>query len=239
MRKNRLVIFTVGLFLIMISAILVFRNINKINFNLTKVTGSNPQLLKQKDITAIKVDKIIVNSDENSDGILDLDEIVLGARLDAENKPKYTNKYYVGGYPPDDEGVCTDVVWRAFKKAGYNLKNMVDKDIKANLKQYPRVEGKPDPNIDFRRVPNLVSFFTRNGEILTLDLKAGDSDNLKLWQGGDIVTFDHPQHVAIISDKRRVDGIPYIIHNAGPFTLEEDKLLKWMPKITGHFRYPK
>lgn len=124
-------------------------------------------------------------------------------------------------------------------RAGYNLKEMIDKDIKANVKQYPRVAGKPDSNIDFRRVPNLVTFFTRNAQVLTLELNDKDVNNLKQWQGGDIVTFDNPQHVVMISDKRKKDGTPFIIHNAGPYTVEEDELLKWMPKITGHFRYPK
>ena len=48
------------------------------------------------------------------------------------------------------------------KPAGYNIKELIDVDIKANLAAYPRVRqdgGKPDPIIDFRRVPNLVYFF--------------------------------------------------------------------------------
>lgn len=236
MRKLKIIILSISLFLIILSGIIIKINIKSINNDLTKVTKN---LAKENRDEVIKVDKIIINSDKNANGILDLDEIVIGARLDAANKPAYTNKYYSGGYPPDNEGVCTDVVWRSFKKAGYNFKEMIDKDIKGNVGQYPRVEGKPDPNIDFRRVPNLVTFFTRNAQLLTLEIKAKDIDNLKQWQGGDIVTFDHPQHVVIISDKRRKDGIPYIIHNPGPYSVEEDKLLKWMPKITGHFRYPK
>ena len=36
--------------------------------------------------------------------------------------------------PPDTEGVCTDVIWRAFKNAGYSLKDMVDEDIKNNFR---------------------------------------------------------------------------------------------------------
>ena len=60
-------------------------------------------------------------------------DIVQGARIDAENKPNYRSAYYAGGYPPDDEGVCTDVVWRALKNAGHTLKDMVDADITANV----------------------------------------------------------------------------------------------------------
>ena len=58
---------------------------------------------------------------------------MFGARKDAEIHPRYNGAYYDGGYPPDDIGVCTDVIWRAFKNAGYNLKDMVDNDISKRL----------------------------------------------------------------------------------------------------------
>ena len=75
-----------------------------------------------------------------------------------------------GGYPPDNEGVCSDVIWRAFENAGYNLKEMIDEDIKNNLDDYPRVNGTPDTNIDFRRVPNLKVFFEKYAMKLTEDI---------------------------------------------------------------------
>lgn len=186
----------------------------------------------------LTVERIEINSDKDNDGKLDLDDILEGARIDADNMPVYKSAYYQGGYPPENEGVCTDVVWRAFWNAGYNLKAMVDKDIKEHTEDYPNVK-KPDPNIDFRRVKNLYVFFKKYSSNLTLELKPNDIENLKEWQGGDIVTFSNPDHIAIISDKRRPDGIPYIVHNAGPYTREADDLLIWMPNITGHFRYPK
>lgn len=208
--------------------------------------GSIPHIIKNHiidnklSLKSIKVEKIIIESDKDNDGKYDLDDIVEGARLEAERKPVYRSAYYKGGYPPDTEGVCTDVVWRAFKNAGYNLKEMVDKDIKNNTRLYPRVNGKPDPNIDFRRVPNLNVFFKRHAQSLTLELKPYDSENLKQWQGGDIVVFGNPsEHIGIISDKRRSDGIPYLIHNSGPYAREADDLLWWYPKIIGHYRFPK
>ena len=90
------------------------------------------------------IEVIKSNADYDNDGIDDYMDIVQGARIDAENKPNYRSAYYAGGYPPDDEGVCTDVVWRALKNAGYTLKDMVDADIAANVNAYHRVEGKPD-----------------------------------------------------------------------------------------------
>lgn len=234
--KKKLII----LLLLVISVFIIFSYKNSISYNDIKNNIVQYQIPKIKYLfkKPVKVEKLSVNSDKDNDGKLDLEDIVEGARLDAKNKPTYKSAYYQGGYPPSTEGVCTDVVWRAFQNAGYNLKDMVDKDIKNNMKNYPRVEGKPDPNIDFRRVPNLHVFFTKYAENLTLELKPGDAENLKHWQGGDIITFDNPQHIAIVSDKRRKDGVPFIIHNSSPYTAEADVLDYWYPKITGHFRYP-
>jgi len=188
---------------------------------------------------APEIERIIINSDKNENGVLDLDDIIEGARLDVENKSKYKDAYYSGGYPPNDEGVCTDLVWRAFKHAGYNLKDMIDADIKENISKYPRVNGVPEPNIDFRRVSNHITFFSRFGTVLTKEIIPDDLDNLREWQGGDIVTIERPEHVGIISDKRNKKGVPYVIHNMGPAPREEDCLENWKGKITGHFRYPK
>lgn len=198
-----------------------------------------PEQIPSPSPPPVQIEKIVINSDKDGDGILDLDDIIEGARGDVANESKYKNAYYSGGYPPEDEGVCTDLVWRAFQNAGYDLKAMIDKDIRENEAIYPRITGAPDPNIDFRRVPNHIVFFSRFGTILTKEVNADDLENLEQWQGGDIVTIDSPQHIAIISDKRNEKGVPYVIHNMGPTPREEDCLESWNGKITGHFRYPK
>ena len=171
-------------------------------------------------------------TDYDNDGIDDYTDILEGAKIEAKKKPTYKSEYYSGGYPPDGEGVCTDVIWRALKNAGYSLKDMVDKDIKNNLSKYPRVNGKPDPNIDFRRVPNLKVYFERNHVVLTNDLT-----KIEEWQPGDIVVFGS-SHIGIISDKRNERGVPYLLHNGGQPLREEDILelyIKYDP-ITGHYR---
>jgi len=174
--------------------------------------------------------KIVTSSvDYNSNGIDDYTDIMIGARKDAVNRPKYDSSYQNGGYPPDDIGVCTDVIWRAFKNAGYSLKDMVDKDIKENISLYPNTAGKRDPNIDFRRVTNLKVFFERYAVSLTLDTL-----KIEQWQPGDIVTYGE-SHIAIVSERRNKEGIPYIIHNAGQPVREEDALTR--QKISGHFRF--
>ena len=76
------------------------------------------------------IETIISSTDYDNDGIDDYSDILQGAKIEAEKKTKYKSAYYAGGYPPDTEGVCTDMVWRALKNAGYLLKDMVDEDIK-------------------------------------------------------------------------------------------------------------
>lgn len=189
----------------------------------------------------ITVEKLIINNDKDNDGILDLDDIVQGARKEALDGTKYKSVYYIGGYPPEGEGVCTDVVIRALKNAGYNLKVAMDEDIKIHTKDYLSDIKTPDPNIDFRRVKNQLVFFRKYAQNLTLKVIPYDKENLKEWQGGDIVVLKNSDHVAIISDKRRKDGVPYVIHNTYPSAKENNKLMQWYLKkrIIGHFRYIK
>jgi uncharacterized protein len=188
----------------------------------------------------MSIERIEINSDKDKDGILDQDDIILGARKEIENKTKYKSAYYEGGYPPDNEGVCTDVIWRALKAAGYGLKYLMDEDIRDNWSKYWKVIDKADPNIDFRRVKNQYIFFKDHAQSLTIKVKPHDKQNLGEWQGGDIVVLKNPDHVAVISDIRRRDGVPYVIHNSSTIPKENDRLMKWYKnkRIIGHFRYP-
>ena len=111
-----------------------------------------------------------------------------------------------------------------------DLRDMVDRDIREHPEAYPRVNGHPDRNIDFRRVPNLLVFFDRQAESLTTDPMT-----ISAWQPGDIVVFG-THHIGIISDKRNKNGIPYLIHNSGQLRREEDALLS-CGEISGHFRF--
>lgn len=175
---------------------------------------------------------LISTADANKNGIDDYADIMAGARAYVMTEPVYDGSYHAGGYPPEGIGVCTDVVWQAFKAAGYDLKAMVDADIAANTVLYPRVAGKPDPNIDFRRVPNLKVFFERYGQSLTTD-----TDKISEWQPGDIVIYEgNYTHVAIVSDKRNGYGVPWIIHHGGEgYEYEENRLR--LKQITGHYRF--
>ncbi|MBE5957096.1 MAG: DUF1287 domain-containing protein [Lachnospiraceae bacterium] len=193
--------------------------------------ASHFNLLPQKSYTAadFNIETITSDVDFNENGIDDYTDILLGARKDAQNKPKYDGAYQQGGYPPNDIGVCSDVVWRAFKNAGYNLRDMVDADIQNRRDAYPRIE-KPDTNIDFRRVRNLRIFFEKYAVSLTQDIHETDQ-----WQPGDIVIFGNDKHIGIVSDKRNKDGHTYIIHNGGQPNREEDYLKRGT--VTGHYRF--
>ena len=167
--------------------------------------------------------------DYNQNGKDDYADLLLGARRNAEDKPQYDNSYYQGGYPPENRGACTDLVWRAFRNAGYCLKDMVNRDVASHPDDYP-VGGKPDPNIDFRRTAVLKIYFERHAVSLT-----ADPNQIAVWQPGDLVTFG-THHIGVISDRRNRAGIPYLIHNAGQPDREEDALTHW-GKISGHFRF--
>lgn len=187
----------------------------------------------------IIIENIKCSTDKNNNGVDDLDDIVKGARLEALNKTKYKDGYFSGGYPPNGEGVCTDVIWRALKYAGYDLKTYVDNDIKQNPKDYAESVKNPDPNIDFRRVKNLKIFFQRHALNLTTEVIPRNKNNLFEWQRGDIIILDKQEHIAVISDKRSNDGVPYVIHNSYPNARESDSLLNWYKqhRIIGHFRF--
>lgn len=175
------------------------------------------------------IDTVYSSVDFNNNGTDDYTDIMLGARKDAENHPRYDSSYWAEGYPPDDIGVCTDVVWRAFKNAGYNLREMVDKDIQLRPEAYTKIT-KRDSNIDFRRVVNLRVFFEEYGQKLTLD-----TNDIGQWQPGDIVIFGNDKHIGIVSDKRNIKGQTFIIHNGGQPNREEDYFKRG--EVTGHYRF--
>jgi uncharacterized protein YijF (DUF1287 family) len=190
-------------------------------------------LLPQKTYSNADFNIMTITSpvDYNGNGIDDYTDILFGAKQDAENRPVYNGQYYDGGYPPDDIGVCTDVIWRGFKAAGYSLRDMIDRDAATYPEDYPGIEHR-DNNIDFRRVDNLHVFFKKYAVSLSID-----TNDIQCWQPGDIVIFDDDQHIGIISDLRSQDGTPYIIHNAGQPRREENYLKRTSMTITGHYRF--
>ncbi len=131
-------------------------------------------------------------------------------------------------------GVCTDVTIRALRKGGVcDLQEEIYNDIKSNWSEYPMNRWgakKPDTNIDHRRVPNQMVWFSKYWNEITTDD----------YQPGDIVAWDMNNdgwgdHIGIVSDKFDSND-PYLIHNFPDpgYIAEEDVLNRWT--IIGHYR---
>src|SRR6266481_8395231 len=92
--------------------------------------------------------------------------------------PAYVRIPYPGGDVPASTGVCTDEVIRAYRAVGVDLQKEVYEDMKKNFSTYPRtwrwLSRHPDTNIDHRRVPNLMVFFSRKGETPAITHSAED-----------------------------------------------------------------
>src|SRR5215510_16523992 len=151
--------------------------------------------------------------------------------------PAYVRIPYPGGDVPPDTGVCTDEVIRSYRAVGVDLQKEVHEDMEKNFPAYPRkwrwLTTRTDTNIDHRRVPNLMAFFSRKGETLAITQRAKD------YAPGDIVTWDLgggvPHIGIVVSEKSAEGGRHLIVHNIGQGPKREDVLFRW--KITGHYRY--
>lgn len=152
--------------------------------------------------------------------------------------PAYVRIGYPNGDVAADKGVCTDVIIRAYRKLGIDLQKEVHEDMSANFEKYPKRWGLtgPDKNIDHRRVPNLMTFFTRNGTVKTKSKNPAD------YQPGDIVCWDLGggiTHIGIVAGKKTEDGARHlIVHNIGSGQVLEDCLFSFY-KIIGHYIYEK
>ncbi len=96
-------------------------------------------------------------NDQDHDGLDDQSDILKNVREYIRTKPQYKSKYYQGGYPDDNYGVCSDVVAFGLLNSGYNLQELVDQDIQESPENYQVVQR--DKNIDFRRVRHLNVYF--------------------------------------------------------------------------------
>ena len=151
--------------------------------------------------------------------------------------PKYVRIPYPGGDVPADTGVCSDEVIRAYRALGIDLQKEVHEDIAANFWSYPNhlrwMTVRPDTNIDHRRVPNLMVFFSRKGTSLPISTRAED------YGPGELVAWDlggGVPHIGIVVNRKAMESGRYmVVHNIGAGPKMEDVLFSW--KITGHYRY--
>jgi len=149
--------------------------------------------------------------------------------------PAYVRIPYPNGDVPAGMGVCTDEIVRAYRRVGIDLQAGVHEDMKEVFWSYPklwRMTG-PDPNIDHRRVPNLMVYLTRKGSVLPID-----NDPL-IYRPGDIVAWELSNgllHIGLVVVPRSRDGKRHlIVHNIGQGPKLEDAL--FVGRIIGHFRY--
>lgn len=142
---------------------------------------------------------------------------------------RYVRLAYPGGDVPMDRGVCTDVVVRALRAVGVDLQRLVHEDMRRAFAAYPRLWGAnaPDPSIDHRRVPNLMTFLARHHRAMGPGAAVEAADIL-VWRlpGG-------AHHIGLAGD-RRAGGRPLVIHNIGNGAQEED-ILEVFARL-GHYR---
>lgn len=148
--------------------------------------------------------------------------------------PAYRQLDYPGGDVPLQTGVCTDVVVRALRGQGLDLQKAVHEDMRRHFAAYPQQWGMKgtDRNIDHRRVPNLMTWFSRQG------LALAPSRDASAYRAGDIVAWRLDNgllHIGVLSD-RRLEGRPLVLHNIGAGVREEDLLFRY--QVIGHYRFP-
>ena len=149
--------------------------------------------------------------------------------------PSWVKIDYPNGDVPVETGVCSDVVVRAFRKAGIDLQKEVHEDMKQAWSAYPKKWGAAgtDTSIDHRRVLNLTTFFDRKGKSLPV------TDNRADYLPGDLVAWELSngvEHIGIMTDLwSEPDKHCLVVHNIGAGARIEDVLFAW--KIIGHYRY--
>lgn len=172
-------------------------------------------------------------------GTQPIKKLLLGAYDQIGKTLIYDGSYQRMDYPGGDvsivRGVCSDVVIRALRRAEVDLQSLVHQDMRRNFSAYPQNWGlsRPDSNIDHRRVPNLMTYFKRQGKTVAVTNNPGD------YLPGDFVSWvvpPHLPHIGIVSDQKSSDNDHYlIIHNIGLGARLDDILFAY--PITGHVRF--
>ncbi len=192
----------------------------------------NPQEIKKEYYTSLDFGFIEEKSikDNNYNQVDDYIDMLNGALKKVETTKEVISDYYADGYPPETEGISSDIIWAALKEAGYNLKDLMARDIRDTYKQKVYDIDIIDDNIDFRRINNIEIFLQRYAEELTTDI-----ENVTEFTPGDIIIFNYGEHVAIVSNKRNKNAIPYIIQ----ITSKQEKEINLESidmNLTSHYR---
>ena len=181
-------------------------------------------------ISILAIDKIFNKSNEINTNVKNG---IYTAAMEFANTTTwvYDPSYYVIKYPNGDVpsgGACTDLVTRVLRKNKMDLQQLIHEDMVSNFSAYPKNWGlnKPDPNIDHRRVPNIMTYFKR--QHYDVPITASGRDYLP----GDIVCWvlsPGINHIGIVLENQDV------FHNMGPTSRIESGFL-FSHKIIGHYR---
>lgn len=179
-----------------------------------------------------------INAQSVSAGRQELTHKLVAAAVErTHHSVRYVSEYvripYPNGDVPADTGVCTDEIIRIYRAVGIDLQKEMHEDMVRDFGAYPHNWRRtPDTNIDHRRVPNLMAFFSRHGLVLPMTRNSLD------YSPGDIVAWDLGRgitHIGMVVDQKGSGGHHMVVHNIGRGPQMEDVLFDW--KIIGHYRY--
>jgi len=151
------------------------------------------------------------------------------------------------GYPTNNVWVSTDVIAVVLNDVGFDLMELIYKDMSEHKDDYPMdIKGRQQAikYIDFRDTFFQEQFFRRHALELPLEYDVDEPNNTILWQPGDVLYFqfdpDNPYKDlgGFVSPHKSEDGIPLVIMISAEFgsISEVDVLMEY--DIVGHFRYP-
>jgi uncharacterized protein YijF (DUF1287 family) len=193
----------------------------------TETTDSNAQAFELSDVQK----KIVIKLMELIDS-----DITWGYKV-----------YPDTGYPTENIWASTDVIAMVLNDLGYDLMELINKDMIDHSEDYPLdIQNRKNPikYIDFRQTFFQEQFFRRNALELDKQFIPDNKDNVIQWQPGDIVYFqfdpDDPNkdYGGFISSRTNDQGVPLVIMLSKELVKisEVDKLMEYT--VVGHFRYP-
>ena len=233
---------------------------SKIDFPISELTldisygESESRSIEDGDASVTEEDSAI-ESDENQSAeiegqnLTDIQKKIVLKALELLDKDiKYGYEVFPdAGYPTSNVWISTDVISVTLRDCGYDLMELIYKDMSEHKEAYPMdIKGIKTPikYIDFRVVFFQEKFFQRNALELTVEYDINDENKSLLWQEGDIVYFQFDENNpdkdlgGFISPRYNDEGVPLVIMISSEFgkVREVDKLLEY--KIVGHYRYP-
>jgi uncharacterized protein YijF (DUF1287 family) len=233
---------------------------SKIDFPISELTldisygESESRSIEDGDASVTEEDSAI-ESDENQSAeiegqnLTDIQKKIVLKALELLDKDiKYGYEVFPdAGYPTSNVWISTDVISVTLRDCGYDLMELIYKDMSEHKEAYPMdIKGRKTPikYIEFRVVFFQEKFFQRNALELTVEYDINDENISSLWQAGDIVYFQFDENNpdkdlgGFISPRYNDEGVPLVIMISSEFgkVSEVDKLLEY--KIVGHYRYP-